>query len=123
MDYQSAETEADIVALRGPSDEAWRARVVDLVRRTRTHPDVRIGSSVRGAIDLVAIATRLAAMRSVPADDWQAGLDAALVSLSGRIRLHESAGRKPEAVVRELYEQVFGAPPASAEEGAEPGEA
>ncbi len=126
MDYQSAETEADIVALRGPSDEAWRARVVDLVRRTRTHPDVRIGSSVRGAIDLVAIATRLATMRSVPADDWQAGLDAALVSLSGRIRLHESAGRKPEAVVRELYEQVFGAPPAATEdagEGAEPGEA
>ena len=126
MDYQSAETEADIVALRGPSDDAWRARVVDLARRTRTHPDVRIGSSVRGAIDLVAIATRLAAMRSVPADDWQAGLDAALVSLSGRIRLHESAGRKPEAVVRELYEQVFGAPPAAHEdagEGAEPGEA
>jgi len=126
MDYQSAETEADIVALRGPSDEAWRARVVDLVRRTRTHPDVRIGSSVRGAIDLVAIATRLAEMRGVPADDWQAGLDAALVSLSGRIRMHESAGRRPDDVVRELYEQVFGAPPASpeeAEEGAEPGEA
>jgi len=60
MDYQSAQTEADIVALRGHSDEAWRARVVDLVRRTRSHPDVRIGSSVRGAIDLVAIATRLA---------------------------------------------------------------
>ena len=66
---------------------------------------------------------RLAAMRSVPADDWQAGLDAALVSLSGRIRLHESAGRRSEAVVRELYEQVFGAPPASTGEGAEPGEA
>jgi len=127
MDYQSAETEAEIVALRGPSDDAWRARVVDLVRRTRSHADVRIGSSVRGAIDLVAIATRLAAMRAVPADDWQAGLDAALVSLSGRIRLHESAGRRPEHVVRELYEQVFGAPPAASPEnadgGADPGEA
>ena len=127
MDYQSAETEAEIVALRGPSDDAWRARVVDLVRRTRSHTDVRIGSSVRGAIDLVAIATRLAAMRAVPADDWQAGLDAGLVSLSGRIRLHESAGRRPEEVVRELYEQVFGAPPAASPEnadgGADPGEA
>ena len=127
MDYQTAETEADIVALRGPSDAAWRAQVVDLVRRTRGHGDVRIGSSVRGAIDLVAIATRLAEMRGVPADDWQAGLDAALVSLSGRIRLHESAGRRPEAVVRELYEQVFGAPPAASPEdadgGADPGEA
>lgn len=62
-------------------------------------------------------------MRAVPADDWRAGLDAALVSLSGRIRLHESAGRRPEEVVRELYEQVFGKPPAPTEEGAEPGEA
>ncbi len=68
---------------------------------------------MRGAIDMVAIAGRLAGMRSVKDDDWHAGLDAALVSLSGRIRMHESAGRRPEAVVRELYEQVFGPEPAA----------
>ncbi|CAN5615185.1 hypothetical protein BH10ACT10_BH10ACT10_17800 [soil metagenome] len=118
MDYQSAETESAIVALRGsPGNDAWRAQVVDLVRRTRSHQDVRIGSSVRGAIDLVAIATRLVQMRAVPEGDWHAGLDAALVSLSGRIRMHESAGRRPEAVVRELYEQVFGAPPSDRTDG------
>jgi MoxR-like ATPase len=123
MDYQSAPTESAIVALRSPgSDPEWRARVVDLVRRTRAHADVRIGSSVRGAIDLAAIADRLTAMRGVPPDDWQAGLDAALVSLSGRIRMHESAGRRPEEVVRELYEAVFGAPPAD-RDGSDPGEA
>jgi MoxR-like ATPase len=128
MDYQSADTEAAIVALRSPledTDDAWRAQVVDLVRRTRAHKDVRIGSSVRGAIDLVAIATRLFDMRSVPPGDWHAGLDAALVSLSGRIRMHESAGRRPEEVVRELYEQVFGAPPTDRpdQDGTDPGEA
>jgi MoxR-like ATPase len=84
---------------------------------------VRIGSSVRGAIDLAAIAERLTEMRGVPADDWQAGLDAALVSLSGRIRMHESAGRRPEEIVRELYEAVFGAPPSSERDGSDPGEA
>jgi len=131
MDYQSAATESDIVALRAPGmgTLAWRAQVVDLVRRTRAHPDVRIGSSVRGAIDMVAIAGRLAGMRSVKEDDWHAGLDAALVSLSGRIRMHDSAGRRPDAVVRELYEQVFGAEPAAGGGGADeaagggPGEA
>ena len=126
MDYQSADTEAAIVALRSaPTENAWRAQVVDLVRRTRSHPDVRIGSSVRGAIDLVAIASRLVVMREVPPGDWHAGLDAALVSLSGRIRLHESAGRRPEEVVRELYVQVFGAEPSQdpPTEGADPGEA
>ena len=62
MDYQSAATEAEIVALRAPAagvTDDWRAQVVELVRRTRSHPDVRIGSSVRGAIDIVAIAGRL----------------------------------------------------------------
>lgn len=126
MDYQSAGTECDIVALRSAEvDAAWRGKVVDLVRRTRDHPDVRVGSSVRGAIDMVSIASRLAVMRSVPPGDWHAGLDAALVSLSGRIRLHDSAGRRPEEIVRELYESVFGAEPSTSEppqDGADPGE-
>ena len=85
------------------------------MRRTRDHPDVRIGSSVRGAIDLVAIAGRLAASRGVPPDDWHAGLDAALVALSGRIRMLESSTRPPEDVVRELYVAVFGAEPSAAQ--------
>ena len=40
MDYQSAATEADIVALRSPGTGTpeWRAQVVDLVRRTRDAP-------------------------------------------------------------------------------------
>ncbi|NUR08608.1 MAG: MoxR family ATPase [Nocardioidaceae bacterium] len=126
MDYQSAGTEQEIVALRSPTtgSQEWRAKVVDLVRRTRAHPDVRIGSSVRGAIDLVAIAGRLAAMRDVKEDDWHAGLDAALVSLSGRIRVHDAAGRRPEEVVRQLYEEVFGPEPDDERDGgADPGEA
>jgi MoxR-like ATPase len=128
MDYQSAGTESDIVALHAPDghqDAEWRARVVELVRRTRSHPDVRIGSSVRGAIDMVAIAGRLVVMRSVPAGDWHAGLDAALVALSGRIRLHDSGGRRPEEIVRELYDAVFGPEPSSSApppDGTDPGE-
>ncbi len=114
MDYQSAATEAGIVALREPDDvdPAWRERVVELVRRTRAHDDIRVGSSVRGAIDLVGIAARLGVSRGVPATDWHVGLDAALVALSGRVRLLESCTRTAEQVVRELYEGVFGREPA-----------
>ena len=32
----------------------WLDKVVELVRRTRSHGDLRVGSSVRGAIDMVA---------------------------------------------------------------------
>ncbi len=118
MGYQDLGEETAITGLRAPAVPAdWRTQVVDLVRRSRDHPDVRVGSSVRGSIDLVRLAVALSERRSVPVTDWHAGLDAAMVALSGRVRLHESCTRTPEAVVRELYEAVFGAEPT------EPGEA
>ena len=124
MGYQSASTEASIVGLRsvdGAADTAFRDSVVELVRRTRAHPDIRVGSSVRGAIDLVGIAGQLGTARSKPATDWRVGLDASLVALSGRVRLLESSSRSPEDVVRELYEAVFGREPAeSSDDGTEP---
>jgi MoxR-like ATPase len=109
MGYQSADDEADIVTMRAPDvPEDWRRQVVDLVRRTRSHPEVRIGSSVRGSIDLVRLAAALAGRRGLPVTDRDTGLDAALVALSGRVRLHEGSSRSPESVVRELYDAVFG---------------
>jgi MoxR-like ATPase len=116
MGYQSAADETQVVALRAPAvDEAWRAQVVDLVRRTREHRDVRVGSSVRGAIDTVRMACSLGELRGRRPQSWRTGLDAALVALSGRIRLHESCTRPPEDIVRELYEAVFGREPAGDE--------
>ena len=112
MGYQSAEDETRIVELRAPEvDPAWRERAVELVRRTRAHPDVRIGSSVRGTIDLVRLAVALGARRPGGPTTWPTGLDAALVALSGRLRLQESCSRPSEDVVRELYVAVFGAQP------------
>ncbi len=114
MGYQDAAEETQIVGLRGPAAPApWVAQVVELVRLTRETPDVRVGSSVRGAIDLVRLGTALAGRRGVPVGDWDAGLDAALVALSGRVRLQESCTRTPEEVVRALYVQVFGERPSS----------
>jgi MoxR-like ATPase len=111
MGYQSAEAETDIVALRSaPCSDPWRRAVVELVRRTRTHPDVRIGSSVRGAIDCVGLAVQLARLRGRPVEEWTLGLDAALVALSGRIRLQGACSRPAEDIIRELYAETFGAP-------------
>jgi MoxR-like ATPase len=109
MGYQLASDEDQIVELRAPLvPREWRIKVVDLVRRTRDHPDVRVGSSVRGAIDLVKVAIPLATARGCPITDWRVGLDAAIVALSGRIRLSESASRLAEDIVRQLYQDVFG---------------
>ena len=92
----------------GEVDDDFAAKVVDLVRRTRDHPEIRVGSSVRGAVDLVLVAASLASLRgrSVQADD--VSMDATLAALSGRIRLHEGATRTPEEILRELWREVFG---------------
>ncbi|CRK56108.1 ATPase associated with various cellular activities, AAA_5 [Alloactinosynnema sp. L-07] len=113
MGYQSAEAERDIVSLHAPGiDASWRNKVVALVRASREHDALEWGSSVRGAIDIARIAVELARLRGVAVNDWHVGLAAAKVSLSGRIRLHDSAGRSPEDVVLEMYERVFGPEPA-----------
>lgn len=112
MGYQTSEAENRIGALRGPDVSGhWREQVVELIRATRQHADARVGSSVRGVIDLLGVADRLAAARGVDVTDWHVGLDAATVALSGRIRLHESCTRTPEDVIRELYEGIFGREP------------
>jgi len=123
MDYQSASDEAEIVTRRVSearhaaavdADAGWDSGAivglaVDLVRRTRNHPDIRIGSSVRGAIDLVLVAGALRQLRAGSAIDRATCLDAALAALSGRIRLHDATGRSADEVISALFDEVWGA--------------
>lgn len=127
VDYQSADDEQRITsqaaagsAGTGELDPAWVAKVVELVRLTRTHPDLRVGSSVRGAIDMCAVACSLADVRGSSSASADVSIDAALVALSGRVRLREGTTRSAEDIVRELYAVVFGKP---ADDGSDPGKA
>ena len=107
--YQSASEEQAIAERAVPGvDAAWAAKVVELVRLSRSHPDLRFGSSVRGAIDMCAVAPSLAAVRGRPVSSPSVSLDAALVALSGRVRLREGSGRTADDVVTELWAAVFG---------------
>lgn len=123
MGYQSAEEETSIVSSVSPdAAEALgpgvTGRIVALVRATREHPDIRLGSSVRGAIDMAAVALALGELRGVPPDSPEATLDAAVTALSGRIRLHEGTGRDADDVIRELWRRFFETKPeGSAGEG------
>jgi MoxR-like ATPase len=109
--YQSAEEEATIVARAVPgADTRWVGQIVKLVRLTREHPDLRVGSSVRGALDATAVASSLSSLRGLPPSDRRVGLDAVLVALSGRIRVREGSQRTPEEIIVELWDAVFGRP-------------
>ena len=149
--YQDAESERGIVALRAPlAPEAVPAGLaaalmsdaVAVTRATREHPDVRQGSSVRGAIDLTLVAGELLALRGIgdpgdsvsprggdPPSTPRRGassarsryrdtvFDAMVVALSGRIHLDETAETTPEAVLRQIWEDHFVLNPAAASPG------
>ena len=131
--YQDAESERGIVALRAPlpdlDPQLYTRLVADAVavtRATREHPDVRQGSSVRGAIDTTLIAGQLLDLRGIT--PFQHGsmedesypdvvFDAMVVALSGRIFLDETVELPPEAVLRQIWEDHFILNPAAAAPG------
>jgi MoxR-like ATPase len=112
MSYQSLDDEVAIVenATRGVVngiDSAWIRGIVEVTRATRTHAELRVGSSVRGAIDTVMVASQLMTMRGASVSRDTCGRDAAIVSLSGRIRLREGVVRSPESIIEELWSRQF----------------
>jgi MoxR-like ATPase len=130
--YQDEEAERGIVALRAPLPEVdpalYERLVADAVavtRATRTHEDIRQGSSIRGAIDLTLVAGQLLTLdseRSGPSPDDEQRyrdvvFDAMVVALSGRIFLDETVEATPEQVLRQIWEVHFILAPATAAPG------
>jgi len=130
--YQDDEAERGIVALRAPLPdvkpavyERLAADAVAVTRATRTHEDVRQGSSVRGAIDLTLVAGQLLTLYTertsvTPLAETRyrdVVYDAMVVALSGRIFLDETVESAPEQVLREIWEDHFILDPAAAVPG------
>jgi MoxR-like ATPase len=109
--YQDAAEEEAIVATRtGSTDARLIADAVAMTRATRAHKELRRGSSVRGAIDITAIAAELASFGgSSDAEEAHRNrvLDAAILALSARISLDEASDRTPEDVIKDIWERHF----------------
>lgn len=105
--YQDADEETDIVAARtGSADRVLIGDAVAITRATRHHPELRRGSSVRGAIDTVAIGSELAALGTY-AERERMVLDAALLALTARVGVDEASDAEPEQVITEIWENHF----------------
>jgi MoxR-like ATPase len=118
--YQSHDDEVAIVLRNVPdADGKWVDGLVRVVRATREHADLRTGSSVRGAIDTALVARSLGELRGVAATDNVVARDAALTSLSGRVRLREGVARSAEDIILEIWDAVF----APTRESGDPGKA
>ena len=123
MSYQPENEELAIVRRAiGPDtpDENTLRRIVEVTRLTRTHPDLRVGSSVRGAVDFAMVTGSLASVRDVPAGDAGVSLDASLVALSGRVRVREGGTRTAEEIITDIWKSVFERPEGGADGGKAP---
>ncbi|MGY1744776.1 AAA family ATPase [Blastococcus sp. SYSU D00695] len=118
LGYQDEDAERAITGAVTAAPADLTALAVRLVRASREHRDVRMGSSVRGAIDLVLLLGGLLEMRGLAhllaPGARDTARDAAHAALSGRIRIADGVERTPEAVIDDLLDQVWpedGAPP------------
>jgi magnesium chelatase subunit D len=118
LGYQDEAAEREIAGsvsgLAGPVVELS----VTLTRATREHRDVRMGSSVRGAIDLALVLTGLSDLRGEARPTRETARDAAYAALSGRIRIADGVDRTAESVIDELLDRFW----PSDSEPAEPAE-
>lgn len=104
MDYQSEEEEQEIVRIRtGNETPEIIAAAVDIVRKTRTHPEIKLGASVRAAIDLVDI---FGCLQRFHNNKQAAFTKAAQLALSNKIWLNELTTKDPDKVVEEIWEKL-----------------
>ena len=106
LDYQKRDEEIKIVELKTKSKHKWLIELaVDVVRATRRHPALKMGSSIRGAIDMVLIAQKLAKFKGgyLTIDDLY---DAAVLALSSKIWVN-NPDITPEEVIREILSRIL----------------
>lgn len=106
LDYQSREEEIRIVELKTGSKCKWLIELaVDVVRATRRHPALKMGSSIRGAIDMVLIAHKLAKFRGgyLTINDLY---DAAILALSSKIWVNNPE-ITPEEVIKDILNRIL----------------
>ena len=106
MDYQSESEECEIVRIRTGLDDADTiAFAVGMVRETRNHPDIKLGASIRAAIDMVAL---FAGMQKLADDPSQNILMAARMALSNKIWLNEMTQKSADEIVEDIWKSIKG---------------
>lgn len=105
LDYQSEEEELEILSRNFPSASYdLIARAVWITRRTRSHPNIRRGASIRAAMSMVRLAPTFS-------DDLLDGLrKAAHMALPTRIELREESKKSADEVIDEIVNECFALP-------------
>ena len=106
MDYQNEPDEREIVRFRTGLDDADAiAFAVGMVRETRAYPDIKLGASIRAAIDMVDL---FAGMQKLADDPGQNILMAAQMALSNKIWLNEMTRKTAGEIVEDIWQKLRG---------------
>ena len=102
LEYQPEEEEQNIVRVRtGIKDEKVVKMAVKIIRQTRDWPDLRRGSSIRGAIDLASI------IRFLEANEIESWIDSSIMSLATKIELEDGVESLIEDVIKNIVTTTF----------------
>ena len=104
MDYQSQAEEQEIVRTQtGMDDTETIALAVRMVRETRAHADIKLGASVRAAIDMVDL---FSGMQKLSDQTEQNILIAARMALSNKIWLNEMSRKTADEIIEEIWNDL-----------------
>lgn len=106
MNYQNEAEERDIVRLRTGSDDLKIIELaVKMVRKTRNHPDIKLGASIRAGIDLVDLFVGMQKLTDQPEQNF---LTSACMAMSNKIWLNEMASKSADEIIEELWNSFRG---------------
>ncbi len=110
MDDQSRDEEIEIVKrTTGEKAEEVIELAVDMARRTRTHPDLKLGASVRASIDTVGIYREVsrivhdAETEDVEQLSEKLLLNSSMMAFRNRIWIYETSEKTPEQIIEEIF--------------------
>ena len=106
MDYQSEDEEIEIVQLRACTEDRRLAKTaVRITRLTRDTPEIKLGASVRAAIDIVSLVSNLTFLSDgdLRAEDFSA---ACKMALSSKVWLSETINATPEQIIERIIDKA-----------------
>lgn len=104
LEHQGYEQELDIVKQKASVDEKdmlIAETATKITRATRNHPDIRRGSSIRGAIDLAKI---LGLVNSLTLDTVS---ELSIMTIATKIELEDGVERPIEEIIHEIVEAIL----------------
>ena len=104
MDYQSEEEEREIVRMRtGSKDPETVSLAVQMVRATREHEDIKLGASIRAAIDMVDLFTGMQKRDDQPRQNL---LISARMALANKIWLNEMTRKTADNIIEGIWNNL-----------------